>query len=131
MSSKQIDDRLLPLASVCADDAEVLAISVARFIAAGYMTSDVLIGTLRRTPDARELRRRDRPVASRRTSCRTRSIVAALIARSEARTSAWSSRWPCRSMAATRIGNSALSRLPQIRSPASQSTISAERTRSS
>lgn len=40
MSSKQTHDQLLPLASVCADDAEVLAISVARFIAAGYMTGD-------------------------------------------------------------------------------------------
>ncbi|WP_147707751.1 hypothetical protein [Microvirga massiliensis] len=33
---------MLPhLTSVCADDAEVLALSVLRFVAAGYMTSDV------------------------------------------------------------------------------------------
>lgn len=40
MSSQQSHDQLLPLAAVCADDAEVLAVSVARFIAAGYMTGD-------------------------------------------------------------------------------------------
>jgi hypothetical protein len=34
-------DKLPRLTEICADDAEVLALSVLRFVAAGYMTSDV------------------------------------------------------------------------------------------
>jgi hypothetical protein len=66
-----------------------------------------------------------------RTGLSTRSIVAALIVSSRARTSASSARCPCRSIAASSIGISGFSRLPQIRSDASHSTISASRTASS
>ena len=58
-------------------------------------------------------------------------IVAALIVSNLARTSGTSWTWPCRSMASSRIGTSGRSRLPQIRSDASQTTISASRTASS
>lgn len=34
-------DRMAKVADVCGDDADVLALSVTRFVAAGYMTSDV------------------------------------------------------------------------------------------
>ncbi|GJE43181.1 hypothetical protein [Methylobacterium soli] len=34
-------NRMLTVAEVCGDDADVLALSVARFVASGYMTSDV------------------------------------------------------------------------------------------
>src|SRR4051794_40904325 len=34
-------DRMPTVAEICADEAEALALSVTRFIAAGYMTSDV------------------------------------------------------------------------------------------
>jgi hypothetical protein len=42
-----------------------------------------------------------------------------------------SRRWPCRSIASTKTGTSGRSRLPQIRSDASQITISASRVASS
>jgi hypothetical protein len=76
-------------------------------------------------------RRRVAGPACRRISCNARSIVAALIASNLARTSG--TRWtsPCRSMASSRIGTRGRSRLPQIRSEASQTTISASRTASS
>jgi hypothetical protein len=38
---KDPHDRMPSVAEVCADDAAVLALSVARFVAAGYMTNDV------------------------------------------------------------------------------------------
>ena len=40
-SIPSVNDRMLKVAEVCADDADVLALSVARFVASGYMTSDV------------------------------------------------------------------------------------------
>jgi hypothetical protein len=35
------DQQTTQIADICADDAEVLALSIMRFVAAGYMTSDV------------------------------------------------------------------------------------------
>ena len=35
------DQQISRIADICADDAEVLALSILRFVAAGYMTSDV------------------------------------------------------------------------------------------
>ncbi|MDR7036948.1 hypothetical protein J2X36_001690 [Methylobacterium sp. BE186] len=40
-SIPSVTDRMLKVSEVCADDADVLALSVARFVASGYMTSDV------------------------------------------------------------------------------------------
>jgi hypothetical protein len=40
-SIPSVHDRMLKVAEVCGDDADVLALSVARFVASGYMTSDV------------------------------------------------------------------------------------------
>ena len=54
-------------------------------------------------------------------------MVAALIVSKPASTSGARSRWPCRSIAETRIGTNGRSRLPQIRSDASQTTINASR----
>jgi hypothetical protein len=38
---KEVHDRMLSVAEVCRDEIEALALSVTRFVAAGYMTSDV------------------------------------------------------------------------------------------
>ena len=38
---KDVHDRMLSVADVCRDEIEALALSVTRFVAAGYMTSDV------------------------------------------------------------------------------------------
>lgn len=38
---KRYDQQTNRIADICADDAEVLALSILRFVAAGYMTSDV------------------------------------------------------------------------------------------
>ena len=38
---KDVHDRMLSVAEVCRDEMEALALSVTRFVAAGYMTSDV------------------------------------------------------------------------------------------
>ena len=92
-------------------------------------SENVRTGMLARTGDG-ALRRRFLPARSR-TPRSERSIVAGLIARSPARMSGPSCRWPCLSMAATKVGISAFSRLPQIRSDASQRTTSASRTASS
>ncbi|AWN44633.1 hypothetical protein [Methylobacterium durans] len=40
-SIPSVHDRMPKVAEICADDADVLALSVARFVASGYMTSDV------------------------------------------------------------------------------------------
>ncbi|MEA1835039.1 hypothetical protein U8607_23360 [Methylobacterium durans] len=40
-SIPSLHDRMPKVAEICADDADVLALSVARFVASGYMTSDV------------------------------------------------------------------------------------------
>jgi hypothetical protein len=66
-----------------------------------------------------------------RTDANKRSMVAALTARRRWRTLASRLRWPCRSKAAIKPGRTALRRLPQMRSAASQRTISACRTASS
>jgi hypothetical protein len=58
-------------------------------------------------------------------------MVAALIVSNPVRTSGASWRWPCRSIASSMIGTNGRNRLPQIRSDASQTTISASRTASS
>ena len=92
-------------------------------------SENVRTGMLARTGDG-ALRRRFLPARSR-TPRSERSIVAGLIARSPARMSGPSCRWPCLSMAATKVGISAFSRLPQIRSDASPRTTSASRTASS
>ena len=60
-----------------------------------------------------------------------RSRMDALAASSRRRTWGSRSRCPCRSMDSTRLGSAAFSRLPQIRSAASQITITASRTASS
>ena len=59
---------------------------------------------------------------------RARSIVAALMPGSATRISGTRSRCPWRSIAGSNVGIIAFNRLPQIRSDASQSTISASRT---
>jgi hypothetical protein len=41
MNDKQGHDRLGGVAAACADDAEILALSIIRFVAAGYMTGDI------------------------------------------------------------------------------------------
>ena len=71
------------------------------------------------------MRRRDFPPASVLTFFSRRSIVAALIASTPIRTSGANCRWPCRSIASTSTGSNGRSRLPQTRSGASHSTISA------
>jgi hypothetical protein len=40
-SMNRHDQHMNRMADICADDAEVLALSILRFVAAGYMTSDV------------------------------------------------------------------------------------------
>jgi Sulfatase len=94
-------------------------------------SANVRTGTLRLIAAEGADRRRVAVPACRRISRNARSIVAALIASNLARTSGTSWTWPCRSMASSRIGTSGRSRLPQIRSDASQTTISASRTASS
>ena len=39
--SQAAHDRMPLIAEVCADDADVLALSISRFVAAGYMTGDI------------------------------------------------------------------------------------------
>jgi hypothetical protein len=91
----------------------------------------VRTGTLRLIAAEGGDRRRFAVPACCRISRNARSIVAALIAGNLVRTSGTSCTWPCCSIASTRIGSSGRSRLPQIRSDASQTTISASRTASS
>jgi hypothetical protein len=87
----------------------------------------VRTGTLRRNAAEGGVRRRGAPPAAVRTSRSSRSIVAAVIASTPARTSAANCRWPCRSIASTNTGSNGRNRLPQTRSEASHSTISALR----
>ncbi len=93
--------------------------------------SNVRSATLRLTAAEGAALRRVAVRACRLMSRNARSMVAALIDSRLVRTSSPSRRWPCRSIASTRIGTSGRSRLPQIRSDASQTTISASRTASS
>ena len=66
-----------------------------------------------------------------RTGLSSQSRVAALAERRCSLTTAGRPKCPCRSMESTKLGNAALSRLPQIRSEASQTTMTASRTASS
>ena len=65
------------------------------------------------------------------TGCNNRSSVAALAVNRRALTSGLRSKWPCRSMDCTKRGSAAFRRLPQMRSDASYTTITASLTASS
>ncbi len=93
--------------------------------------SNVRTGTLLRTTAEEGARRPVLFPACPFTFCKARSIVAALIASRPVRTWGASCTWPCRCIASTRVGISGRSRLPQIRSDASQTTIRVSRTASS
>jgi hypothetical protein len=71
--------------------------------------------------------RRRRLLQRSRCGCRARSIVAALIFSSAERTSGAGAKCPWRTIASINVGMIAFSRLPQTRSDASHSTISASR----
>ena len=94
-----------------------------------FQSENVRTGTLRLIT-VEPLRRRC-PVALALTPLRIRSIVAALMAKSCCRF--WSSSPPCpwRSIASISSGSKGCSRLPQIRSDASQANTRAARTASS
>jgi hypothetical protein len=76
-----------------------------------------------RIPDLRRL-----PLLTWRIALRRRSIVAALIIRRRCRVSGSSLQCPCRSIELTITGSICLSRFAQVRSAASQTTISASYT---
>ena len=85
-----------------------------------FQSAKVRTGILR--PGDCCLLRRSRRLAGVLMGWSSRSRVAALADSSRWRTPGSRSRWPWRSMDSTRWGNAAFSRLPQIRSAASQTT---------
>ena len=94
-------------------------------------SANVRTGMLRRMAEPTPLRRLRCPSMCARAAASTRSMVAALTCKTLVLTTGSRSRWPCRSIASTSIGINAFSRLPQTRSAASHSTVSACRTASS